>query len=231
MDPGKIRENLERVREEIAAIQGREGWTHPVRIVAVTKGHPPEVVAAALEAGIEEIGENRVQEAVKKQESLGRLPVRWHLVGHLQTNKAKYVPGRFAMVQSVDSLRVAEALARAVRARAGGTRLSVLLQVNLSGEPQKSGCPPDAAEALAQDISALEELRLEGLMTMAPLTDDERIQRRVFGALRELRSRLQSQGLELPILSMGMSGDFRSAVAEGATMVRLGTFLLGERAG
>lgn len=230
MDPGRIRENLLRVRDEIAAIQAREGWNHPVRIVAVTKGHPPEVVRGAWEAGIEEIGENRVQEAMQKQDSLDRLPVRWHLIGHLQTNKAKYVPGRFEMVQSVDSLRVAEALARAVRTRAAGSRLSVLLQVNLSGEPQKSGCKPEVAEELAHRISAIEELSLEGLMTMAPLTDDEIVQRRIFGGLRELRSTLEGQGLELPVLSMGMSGDFRSAVAEGATMVRLGTLLLGERA-
>jgi pyridoxal phosphate enzyme (YggS family) len=230
MDPGRIRENLERVRDEIAAIQTREGWNHPVRIVAVTKGHPPEVVAAALEAGIEDIGENRVQEAMRKQESLQGLPVRWHLVGHLQTNKAKYVPGRFEMVQSVDSLRVAEALARAVQSRATGSRLRVLLQVNLSGEPQKSGCPPDAARELAHSIAAIPELSLEGLMTIAPLTDDTRIQRRVFGRLRELWAELEGEGLKLPILSMGMSGDFRSAVAEGATMVRLGTLLLGERA-
>ncbi|GIW51335.1 MAG: YggS family pyridoxal phosphate enzyme [Gemmatimonadales bacterium] len=229
MDPGKIRENLKRVRDEIAAIQAREGWSHPVRIVAVTKGHPPEVVRAAVEAGVEEIGENRVQEAMRKQEVLAQLPIRWHLIGHLQTNKAKYIPGRFEMVQSVDSQRVADALARAVRTRAAGGRLSVLLQVNLSGEPQKSGCLPDAAEELAHGIAAMEELRLEGLMTMAPLTDDEAVQRRVFGGLRELKSKLEKQGLDLPILSMGMSGDFRSAVAEGATMVRLGTLLLGER--
>ncbi len=229
MDPGRIRNNLVRVRDEIAAVQAREGWNHPVRVVAVTKGHPPEVVRAALEAGIEEIGESRVQEGMKKRESLGQLPVRWHLIGHLQTNKAKYVPGRFEMVQSVDSLRVAEALARAVRTRAGGVRLSVLLQVNLSGELQKSGCRPDVAEELAHSISAIDELSLEGLMTIAPLTDDEAVQRRVFGGLRELRSKLERQGVRLPVLSMGMSSDFRAAVAEGANMVRLGTLLLGER--
>lgn len=229
MDPGKIRENLERVQEEIAAIQAREGWSHPVRIVAVTKGHPPGVVRAAFEAGLSEVGENRVQEALQKQDDLGDLPVQWHLVGHLQTNKAKYIPGRFALVHSVDSLRVAEALARAVRTRGGGSPLAVLLQVNLSGEPQKSGCLPEAAEELAHRIAQLPELELQGMMTMAPLTEDETVRRRVFGGLRELRSKLEAQGLRLPILSMGMSGDFRAAVAEGATMVRLGTLLLGAR--
>lgn len=230
MDRARVAEQLERVREDIARIQAREGVSGPIRIVAVTKGHPAEVVRAAVEAGLPDVGENRVQEALQKQDDARDLPAKWHLVGHLQTNKAKYVPGRFEMVQSVDSRRVAEALAQAV-CRTGEAPVRVLLQVNLSGEPQKSGCEPHEAPELARHVAQLPQLRLEGLMTMAPLTDDEVVQRRVFRALRELRDRLERDQLRLPELSMGMSGDFRAAIAEGATILRLGTILFGERPG
>lgn len=221
--------NLARVREEIAGIQAREGLRGEVAIVAVTKGHPPEAARAALAAGLGDLGENRVQEALGKLGQLAELPVRWHLIGHLQTNKAKHVAGRFAMVHSVDSARLADALARAVDERAGGKPLPVLLQVNVAGEAQKSGCAPEEAEAVARRIASLPALVLRGLMTMAPFVDDERVHHRVFGDLRELRDQLERSGLELPELSMGMSGDYRAAVAEGATILRLGTVLFGER--
>lgn len=224
-----LRENVARVRDDIARILAREGLSGDVRVVAVTKGHPPETVREAWAAGLIDIGENRVQEAVKKQEATADLPAAWHLVGHLQTNKARQVAGRFAMVQSVDSWRVAEALANAVRARGGGHPQVVLLQINLSREAQKSGCDPAGAPELAHRLAALPDLELKGLMTMAPYTDDQPEQRRVFRELRELRDRMQHEGLRLPELSMGMSGDYRAAVAEGATMLRLGTVLFGER--
>lgn len=225
---GALPGNLARVRDEIACAQARQGLRGEVRIVAVTKGQPPEAVRAALATGLSDIGESRVQEALAKQAALQDAPVRWHLVGHLQTNKVKHVAGRFAMVQSLDSARVVEALDRAL-ARCEAPPLQVLLQVNVSGEPQKSGCQPAEVAGLARRLAGSCRLRLQGLMTMAPLTDDERIQRRVFGALRELRDGLRGAGLELPELSMGMSADYRAAVAEGATMVRLGTVLFGER--
>ena len=221
--------NLARVREEIARVQSREGLRGPVRIVAVTKGHPVQAVDAALRAGLPDVGENRVQEALEKQDQAAGVPVTWHLIGHLQTNKAKHVPGRFGWVQSVDSVRVAEALARAPAARGERSALKVLLQVNIAGEGQKSGCDPAAAGDLAARVGDLADLELLGLMTMAPLTEDERLQRKVFGDLRRLREDLERQGHRLPELSMGMSGDFRAAVAEGATMLRLGTVLFGER--
>jgi pyridoxal phosphate enzyme (YggS family) len=221
--------NLSRVRDEIADIQAREGLRGTVAIVAVTKGQPPEAARAAHAVGLDDLGENRVQEALGKLEQLEELPVRWHLIGHLQTNKAKHVAGRFAMVHSVDSVRLADALARAVEQRAGGTSLPVLLQVNVAGEQQKSGCAPEEAEGIARHMSCLPALALRGLMTMAPFVDDEREHHRVFGKLRELRDRLAGAGLELPELSMGMSGDYRAAVAEGATILRLGTVLFGER--
>jgi pyridoxal phosphate enzyme (YggS family) len=222
--------NLARVRERIESVQEREGLQGDVRIVAVTKGHAPAAVEVALAAGATDVGENRIQEALSKQEALAGLPVDWHLIGHLQTNKAKHVPGRFALVHSIDSLRVAEALQRAMENKAAGSDpLPVLIQVNVAREPQKAGCDPAELAQLAAAVSELSRLRLRGLMTMAPLTDDAAAQRRVFAALRRLREDLASGGLEMPELSMGMSGDYEAAVAEGATILRLGTVLFGER--
>jgi pyridoxal phosphate enzyme (YggS family) len=221
--------NLTRVRDDIARVQALEGVVVPIRIVAVTKGHGLDAVRAALAAGLPDLGENRVQEGREKIAGLESESAHWHLIGHLQTNKAKLIPGAFAMVHSVDSVRVAEALDRAVARRVGVGRLAVLLQVNVAGEDQKSGCSPVEAPAIAAAAAALPGLELRGLMTMAPYTDDERVQRRVFASLRRIREELEAQGLALPELSMGMSGDFRAAVAEGATLLRLGTVLFGER--
>lgn len=228
MDFTQLPGNLVRVREDIARIQSREGLRGAVRIVAVTKGHPLQAVSAACSAGLSDVGENRVQEALGKQDAAAGIPVAWHLIGHLQTNKAKHVPGRFGWVHSVDSVRVAEALGR-VGGSPGAGALKVLLQVNVAGETQKNGCDPAAAGEIAGRVSGLAGLELAGLMTMAPLTDDERVQRRIFGELRRLRESLEGQGYRLPELSMGMSGDYPAAVAEGATMLRLGTVLFGER--
>ncbi|KPK06104.1 MAG: hypothetical protein AMS20_05395 [Gemmatimonas sp. SG8_28] len=221
--------NLARVRDEVARVQAVEGVGAPIRIVAVTKGHGLDAARAALGAGLSDLGENRVQEGSEKIASLASETARWHLIGHLQTNKAKLIPGAFAMVHSMDSVRVAEALDRAVARRAGVGRLEVLLQVNVAGEDQKSGCSPVEAPAIAAAAAALPGLELRGLMTMAPYTDDEGVQRQVFASLRRIREELEAQGLSLPELSMGMSGDFRAAVAEGATLLRLGTVLFGER--
>ncbi len=229
MDLAALPASLARVRDEIARVQTAEGVPGDVRIVAVTKGHPPEAARAAVAAGLEDLGENRVREAVGKIDALADLDARWHLIGHLQTNKVRHVPGRFAMVHSIDRLRLAEALARAVAQHTPGSRLAVLVQVNVAGEGQKSGCAPEETAELAGTVAALPELALRGLMTMAPLTDDEVVQRRVFAGLRRIREELRAGGLELPELSMGMTGDFRAAVAEGATMLRLGTVLFGER--
>ncbi|MGH7674508.1 MAG: YggS family pyridoxal phosphate-dependent enzyme [Gemmatimonadales bacterium] len=218
---------LAHVRAEIARWQAAGKWTHPVTIVAVTKGFGVDALAAALDAGLCDIGENRVQEALAKMESPLAARATWHLVGHLQRNKAKLVPGRFAVVQSLDTLELAAELDR--RAAAAGHVVQVLLQVNVAGEAQKSGCAPADVPALARAVAALGALRLEGLMTIAPLTDDEDVQRRTFRALRALRDALREDGLWLPMLSMGMSADYAMAVAEGATVIRLGTALFGPR--
>ncbi len=219
-------ERLAQVRAEVARVAAQ-----PVAIVAVTKGFGTDAIRAALAAGIADIGENRVQEAVQKQEELGagsqELGVRWHLIGHLQRNKAKVVPGRFELVHSVDSIELATELDR--RAQAS---LRVLLQVNVAREPQKSGCTPEEARTLARHIAALGNLRLEGLMTLAPFTDDVDVQRRTFRGLRVLRDTInEEEGVWLPTLSMGMSGDYATAAREGATVIRLGTALFGPRLG
>ncbi len=227
MDFGALPERLAHVRVEIARRQAAAGWSHPVTIVAVTKGFGLEAVEAALAAGLTDLGENRVQEAVAKIDtSVGRRAT-WHLIGHLQRNKAKDVPGRFGLVHSLDSAALAEELDR--RAATHGATVRALLQVNVAGETQKSGCAPAEAAGLAQRVAGLPHLALEGLMTIAPLTDDEAAQRRTFRGLRELRDALKEDGLWLPTLSMGMSGDYGVAIEEGATVIRVGTALFGSR--
>ena len=227
MNFGALPERLAHVRAEIARRQAIAGRTHPVTIVAVTKGFGLDAVAAALDAGLADLGENRVQEALDKIDTPAGRRATWHLIGHLQRNKAKLVPGRFVLVQSVDSLALAEELDR--RAGALGVTQRVLLQVNVAGEARKSGCAPADAPAVARRVAGLPHLALEGLMTIAPFTDAEDVQRRTFRGLRELRDALQEEGLWLPTLSMGMSADYGPAVEEGATVIRLGTVLFGPR--
>ena len=218
---------LARVRETVARHQSAAGWTHPVRVIAVTKGHGVGAVRAAAAAGLSEVGENRVQEAMEKQDLLPDVAVVWHLVGTLQRNKARHAVGRFALIHSVDRVDLGVELDRRA---ASGSRQQVLVQVNCSGEPQKGGVEPDALPALLDALRNLERLEVSGLMTMSALTDDTAEQRRAFRRLRELREAAEREGHRLPELSMGMSGDFPVAVEEGATMIRLGTILFGERA-
>lgn len=229
MSFGDLPTRLATIREVVAQRQAAAGWSHPVQIVAVAKGFGVEAVAAALAAGLADIGENRVQEALAKMDQAaarGLAPV-WHLVGHLQRNKAKFIPGRFGLVHSIDSLELARELDR--RAAQAGMRVRVLLQVNLAGEEQKRGCTAAAAPQLARELARCEGLALEGLMTIAPFTIDPVVQHAVFSALRDLRDGLQEEGVWLPTLSMGMSGDYASAVEQGATLIRLGTALFGPR--
>ena len=228
MDYPDLPGQLARVRETVTRHQAVAGWTHPVRIVAVTKGHGPDAVRAAASAGLEDVGENRVQEAVGKQDQLRDIPVAWHLIGTLQRNKARHAVGRFAVVHSVDRPELGAELDRR---SAPGTRQRVLVQVNCSDEPQKGGVEPAGLSALLEALRPLAALEVIGLMTMSALTDDASEQRRAFRRLRELREAAERDGFALPELSMGMSGDYPVAVEEGATMIRLGTVLFGERAG
>ena len=219
---------LAQVREAVARHQQVGGWSHPVRVVAVTKGHGPEAVRAAVAAGLEDVGENRVQEALAKQEAVGSVPVTWHLIGTLQRNKARQAVGRFALIHSVDRPDLATELDR--RFGSGPGRQRVLVQVKCSDEPQKGGVEPQGLVPLLAELAQLGHLEVTGLMTMSALTEDSAEQRRAFRRLRELRDEGERAGYRLPELSMGMSGDYTTAVEEGATMVRLGTILFGERA-
>jgi pyridoxal phosphate enzyme (YggS family) len=191
----------------------------------VTKTHGPEAVRAALAAGLHDIGENRVQEALQKQEATSGLGIEWHLIGTLQRNKARSAVGRFSLIHSVDRIDLARELDR----RGSGAPQDVLVQVNCSDEPQKGGVSPAGLSALLDELGQLHGLRVRGLMTMSALTEDQAEQRRAFALLRELRDESERQGHALPELSMGMSGDYPIAVEEGATMIRLGTVLFGER--
>ncbi|HET8835046.1 MAG TPA: YggS family pyridoxal phosphate-dependent enzyme [Gemmatimonadales bacterium] len=227
MDFPDLPGSLARVRETVARHQAVGGWSHPVRIVAVTKTHGPEAVRAALAAGLMDVGENRVQEALQKQAALTDLPAKWHLIGTLQRNKARHAAGRFVLIHSVDRADLAAELNRRVEPEG---RQAVLVQVNCSDEPQKGGVEPEGLFSLLDLLRGLDRMDVQGLMTMSALTDDSGEQRRAFRRLRELRDGAERQGHRLPELSMGMSGDYPIAVEEGATMIRLGTVLFGERA-
>jgi len=213
------------VRERIAAAVARGGHGQRVTIVAVTKTYGPEAAAAAWDAGVPDVGENRVQEALSKMDQVSA-PVRWHLIGHLQRNKAKAVE-RFALVHSVDSARLADAVARIGDDR--GAPVHVLMQVNVSGEATKGGLALDEAATEGERWLSLRGLRVDGVMTMAPLDADERTLRTTFCGARRLREQLAADGHPATELSMGMSNDYEIAVEEGATMVRLGTVLFGAR--
>ena len=224
-----IAANLARVRERIAAAARAAGRDpSEVRLVAVSKTKPAAAVRRAWEAGQTIFGENYVQEARDKIAQVGPGPV-WHLIGHLQSNKARLAASLFAVVETVDRPKIARALDR--HARELGKELGVLLQVNLSGEAQKSGCSPEEAEALAQEVAELPGLRLMGLMTIPPFFDQPGRARPYFARLRELAERLAPNlpPGSMDELSMGMSGDFEAAVAEGATLVRVGTAIFGAR--
>jgi pyridoxal phosphate enzyme (YggS family) len=214
------------VRETVARSQAARGWRHPVRIVGVTKTHGPDAVQAAVAAGLQDVGENRVQEALQKQQSLAGLSVDWHLIGTLQRNKARNAVGRFALIHSVDRLDLAAELDRR---SAEGSKQRVLVQVNCSAESQKGGVSPESLPELLDQLQTLKRVEVQGLMTMSALTDDQAEQRRSFRLLRELREAAERSGHRLPDLSMGMSGDYAIAVEEGATMIRLGTVLFGVR--
>lgn len=217
---------LAEVRESIARASARGGHHHAVTIVAVTKSYGPEAPQAAWEAGLRDVGENRVQEALRKMPHV-TTPLRWHLIGHVQRNKVKQLDA-FHLIHSLDSPRLADALA--ARGRERRRPLDVLFQVNVSGEDSKGGYREDEVEREAERVRGLGGLAVHGVMTMAPLAADERTLRQVFGGARACVERLRAAGHPAQELSMGMSGDFEVAVEEGATIVRLGTVLFGARA-
>ena len=223
-------ERLASVRERMGKAAARAGRDEAaVRLVAVSKFHPAQSVEEAVSCGQLAFGENYVQEALAKQKALGGQPgLEWHFIGHLQLNKAKDVCGRFALIHTVDDIRLAEAFNR--RLPEGYAAQDVLIQVNIGHEAQKSGVSEDALLPLAEGILALPRVRLLGLMGMPPFFDDGEAARPYFARLRELRDGLEKKlGVALPELSMGMSGDFEQAIEEGATLIRVGTTLFGPR--
>ncbi len=228
----ELEERLATVRRRIEGAAGRVGRDPAaVEVLPITKGHPAYYVRYVAEVGLPAVGENRVGEAEQKRELLAcDLGLRWHMVGNLPVKQVARAVRLFQSVESVDSVELAGRLSREVR-RADASDLEVLIQVNTSGEETKSGFRPDEAPGAVAEIAALPALRVAGLMTMAPLTDDEDVLRRTFRRARELLERCAqaARGFEARVLSMGMSNDFEIAVEEGATRVRLGTVLLGER--
>jgi len=216
-----IAQRVAHVQQRVERAAERAGRSPAdVTIVAVSKGFPPSAIEEAVDAGIAHVGENRVQEAAAKIASLPGLPVTWHLVGHLQTNKAKTALELFDIIHSVDSLHLAEVLSRPGRSGP----LPILLEVNAAGEASKFGFPPGEVAAAVQAIARLPHLDLRGLMTVAPLVSDPEEVRPVFRELRRLRD-----ALGLRELSMGMTDDFEVAIEEGATLVRIGRAIFGER--
>lgn len=196
-----------------------------VTIVAVTKTFPVERVREAMTLGLHVFGENRVQEAISKIDEIGTTDASWHLIGHLQTNKVRFIEGRFAMVQSIDRAGLVEALDRRLK-----QTLDVLVEVNVAGEAQKTGAPASDVVAIVEAIGRATQLRLQGFMTIAPMASDPTAVRPVFRQLREIRDEISNRlGRELPVLSMGMTDDYAVAIEEGSTMLRLGRALFGPR--
>ncbi|MFN2384482.1 MAG: YggS family pyridoxal phosphate-dependent enzyme [Gemmatimonadota bacterium] len=232
MPIARLAERWARTRDAVA-LACRAAGRDPgaVRIVAITKGHPVATLRAAVDAGVTDIGENRVQEARAKFGSIGGPAVTRHLVGHLQRNKVRDALELFDWIQALDSLRIADALAARAGARAAGVPVPVLIEVNAGAEPQKFGFTVDAAVDAGLEIAALPGLSLRGVMTVAPWSDDEAVVRRAFVATRRVFEDLAARlpGSPIDTLSMGMSGDYPHAIAEGATMIRLGTALFGAR--
>jgi pyridoxal phosphate enzyme (YggS family) len=223
--PGPISENLNDIRRRISAAAARSGRReNEVKLVAVSKTHPAETLREAIAAGVSVFGENKVQEAEGKIAEIGRRDAEWHLIGHLQSNKARKAVQLFDFIHSVDSVELAQRLERIC----GDERresLSVLVQVDLALEATKSGVPESGLPELVEVIRGCRHLKLEGLMVLPPFFDDPEVTRPFFRRLRELRDELIPGGH----LSMGMSHDFEVAIEEGATIVRVGTAIFGER--
>jgi PLP dependent protein len=216
---------LAEVGDRVAAAVSRGGHGQRVTLIAVTKTHGPDAVQAAWQAGVRDVGENKVQEALGKMAAVD-VPVRWHLIGHLQRNKVRDLD-HFAVVHSIDRASIADAVSAFGIARKRS--VDALVQVNVAGEESKGGFAPADMPAESEQLVARAGLRVMGVMTMAPLGADERMTRHVFQGARAARDVLVSAGHPAFDLSMGMSNDYELAVEEGATMIRLGTVLFGER--
>ena len=225
----QIEENLNTVREKIAAAARAAGRNpEEITLVAVTKNFPAEDVLAALECGVTAVGENRVQEMVEKYDAVPE--AKWHIIGHLQTNKVKYIIGKTQLIQSVDSIKLLDEIER--RSAAAGVITNVLLQVNTSGEETKSGASPEEIWNLIDHVETLKNVRVKGMMTIAPLYVKDVSNTLHFDNTRKLYLDIKSRkynNISMEILSMGMSGDFEEAIACGSNMVRIGSSIFGKR--
>ena len=226
-----MKDRLEGVKERIRiAAEACRRPLEDIRLIAVSKTIPAEVVREAIEAGVTDLGENYIQEAREKINSLARYQVDWHFIGHLQSNKARYAVRMFDLIHSVDSLKLAQELDK--YAKKNDKIQPVLIQINVAREDSKSGIYVEKALKLVTDISRLENVAVKGLMTMPPFFNAPEKVRPYFAALRKLRDRIKAENIPnitMDELSMGMTGDFEAAIAEGATMVRIGTAIFGER--
>jgi pyridoxal phosphate enzyme (YggS family) len=223
-----LAENLDSIQQRIRAACERAGRNpESVTLLAVTKGQPPEVVSEAGKLGVTFFGENKIQEA-KAKIPLCSGKLRWHFIGHLQTNKCRDAVELFEMIHSVDSLHVAQEISK--RAEQAGKRMPILLEVNLAGEASKFGYRPEKLEAELSQLNALPRVEIHGLMTVPPWTSNAENVRPIFRQMRKIKERAEQElGAPLPHLSMGMTGDFEVAIEEGATFVRIGTALFGPR--
>ena len=226
-----IADNLARLHERIAAAAQRAGRSaEEVTLIGVAKTHPAEKIREAFQAGLRHFGENRVQEWEGKRTALADLPATWHLIGHLQSNKAARAASVFTTIDSLDDWALAQRIDRAAADRSSAEPMRVLLEVHLGGEETKSGVAEGELPSLAERILQLDRLRLAGLMCIPPFLEDPEEVRPYFARLRLLRDALETRlGQRLPVLSMGMSHDFEAAIQEGATEVRVGTALFGTR--
>jgi len=226
MDRSPVMANLARINSAIAAAADRSGRDPAgITLLAVSKGMPSERVREAMAAGLKVFGENRIQEALPKIEEVGLGEVSWHLIGHLQRNKVKFVEGHFDMLQSVDSLELVKSLEARI-----SRPLDTLIEVNVAAEPQKTGALSSAVLEIATATLRSSRLRLRGLMTIAPQSPDPELARPVFRGLASLRQDLAERlEVDLPVLSMGMTDDYAVAIEEGSTMLRLGRALFGSR--
>ena len=228
MSPQNLPVRIAEVRERLARAARAAGRTaDSVTLLAISKAQPPELIAAAADAGLTQFGESYLKEALAKIAALQKRPLTWHFVGRLQANKTRPIAQEFAWVHALDRLHIAERLAAQRSAHA--PPLNVCLQVNLAGEANKAGVAPSELPQLAHAVAALPRLALRGLMCLPPEESEPARQRAWFAQLRALFERLNAGGARLDTLSMGMSGDFEAAVLEGATIVRLGTVLFGPR--
>ena len=226
-----IDQNLKEILKKIESIKKEKKLSQPIQLIAVSKTFPASCVAEAYQAGHRVFGENKVQEGEQKKEELKQLPIEWHLIGHLQTNKAKKAAEIFDWIHSIDSFRLAEKVSKACQEL--GKRIKILIQINTSFEESKSGMALNE-QIIQEEIKKIKELpnlELQGFMTIGPLTEESSLVRKSFIALRDMRDKIQKAFPELNLkeLSMGMSSDFEIALEEGATMIRVGSLIFGKR--